>query len=433
MVEELTPYDTAQLQLIGGLLNGNITLDDINVRAEHIEVSVEGVFYKRIFRAIEALWARRESLMIESVLVKAGINVGNTEAYERLKKLRTSSWYSHDFKEQEKYILTHYAIMQTNNAIQQIARDGVTTLEDVANLQAKIEAVTDQSTSSEQTLSEAFTKLREVIKNGQAAGIPTHLSELNRMIGGWVNPRLYYVGGRSGMGKTQFVINSMLRNIEGNHHAIFFSMEMTKEALLGRMAAIVSNVSQQNLNRPANVGIAESDEEKLNKAADLIESLQEFYTIYEEKMTVTKMRNMIQKVKNQHKDKKIIVYIDYIGIVPDSRRSRDIREKITNIAQDLQTAVKELGVPIVCLSQLNRESAKTNDKIPRLTDLKEAGAIEETADAVVLLHRPSEYIMEPEEKKKYERIMEVYVAKNRYGRTGCILAKWNGATGAITD
>lgn len=433
MVEELTAYDTAQLQVIGGLLNGNVTLDDINIRSEHIELSVEGNFYKRIYKAIEALWAERDSLMIENVLLKAGINVANKEAVERLKNLRASVWHRHDFKGQEQYILEHHGILQTNKAVQDIARQGIATQEDIATLQALIEKVTSHASSTEQTMSEAFNKIRNVVRRGQEAGVPSHLTELNTMIGGWVQSRLYYVGGRSGMGKTQFVINSMLRNIINGQHVVFFSMEMTKDTLLGRMACVLANVDQRNVNRPANVGIDEKDEAKLLDALEFIESMSEFYTIYEEKMTVPKIRHRIQKAKNQHKDKQVIAYIDYIGIMPDAKKGRDIREKVTNIAQDLQTAVKETETAIVCLSQLNRESAKTNDKIPRLTDLKEAGAIEETADAVVLLHRPAVYMMNPEEQKEYERVMEVHVSKNRYGRTGRIIAKWNGPTGAITD
>lgn len=433
-LDYMTPLDEAQMQIMGGLLTGRITPDDVRVTSEHIEMSNETLFYRRIFKAIELLHYNNEPIGMENVLAKAGYSLTNNEAKERIKRLQGLGYGREDYTQQERFVLEQTSVKRVEAEMRRLLAEGVSTLEHVNELTSYLESAVSITTSLESEEYSAFEKARRIISKGQESGIRSNLPSINRMTGGWVESRLYYVGGRSGTGKTQFVVNEMLKNItDKDVHAIFFSMEMTKVALINRMAALAANVDQKWVNRQSDIGIDEEDEKKLLNAVNRLEALSDRFTIYEDKMTTQRMQYFIQRAKRQYPDKKIISYVDYLGIMPDHNKARDIRERITNIAQGLQTVVKTTKTTIVALSQLTRESAKTNDKIPRLTDLKESGAIEETADAVVLLHRPAEYIMDPEKKKEYERVMEIYIAKNRYGQTGRILTDWNGRTGRIKE
>lgn len=429
-----TPLDEAQFQIMGGLLTGRITPDDVRVTSEHIDTTQDALFYRKIYKAIELLHYNDEPIGMESVMLKAGYSLTNNDAKDRIRRLQGLGFGREDYTQQERYVLEQTSVRRVEAEMRRMLSEGLATLQDVNELSAMLETAVTITTSQETDTQTVFDKARRIIRKGQESGIRSNLPSINRIVGGYVESRLYYVGGRSGTGKTQFVVNEILKNItDQDVHAIFFSMEMTKVALINRMAALAANVDQKWVNRQSDMGIDEEDEKKLLNAVNRLEALGDRYTIYEEKMTTQRMQYYIQRAKRQYPDKKIISYVDYLGIMPDHNKARDIRERITNIAQGLQTVVKTTRTTIVALSQLTRESAKTNDKIPRLTDLKESGAIEETADAVILLHRPAEYIMDPQKKKEYERVMEIYVAKNRYGQTGRIVTDWNGRTGRIKE
>ena len=433
-LDYMTPLDEAQMQIMGGLLTGRITPDDVRVTSEHIEMSNETVFYRRIFKAVELLHYNNEPIGMETVLAKAGYSLTNNEAKERIKRLQGLGFGREDFTQQERFVLEQTSVKRVEAEMRRLLAEGVSTLEHVNELTSYLESAVSITTSLESEEHSAFEKAKDIIINGRQKGIRSNLPSINRMMGGFVDARLYYVGGRPGTGKTQFVVNEMLKNItDQDVHALFFSMEMTKVDLINRMAALAANVDQKWVNRDADMGIDEDRKKKLLNAVNRLEALSDRFTIYEDKMTTQRMQYYIQRAKRQHPDKKIISYVDYLGIMPDHKKSNNLREKMTNIAQGLQSVVKTTRTTVIALSQLARESAKTNDKIPRLTDLKESGAIEETADGVILLHRPAEYIMDAEKKKEYERVMEVYIAKNRSGPTGRVLTDWNGRTGRIKE
>lgn len=431
MQEVMTPFEEAQLQVLGGILCGHIEPSDTKVTSEHITVDS---FIKKVFRAAEVLEENNEPISKESVLTRAGINYANKEALDRLRVIQGMAHGRFDYTQQERFILEQNAIKQVEKEIRRLAAQGVHIQQDVDELAATIQHVQEYSGSTEQHDKDAFEELDSIIENGLEIGLSTPFRDLTGWLGGWVPSRLYYVGGRPGMGKTQFAINCALKNIEQNEHAIIFSKEMRKTALIGRMVCNMSMVNQSVLLRPKGMPLPEGAAKKLKDNQTMLVARQDCFTIFEEKMSVPRMRQKIQLVKRKYPHKKIVVYIDYIALIPDARRGKDIRERITNVAQDLQDAAKSLNIPIVCLAQLNRASAQTNDKVPTLTDLKESGAIEETADAVILLHRPGYYLQnKPDEAEKMKNIMELFVAKNRHGKAGKIVAHFVEETGYMTD
>ena len=130
--------------------------------------------------------------------------------------------------------------------------------------------------------------------------------------------------------------------------------------------------------------------------------------------------------------------IDYFGLIksPDEDIPKPRYEQTTNISAALKAMAKRLGVPILVLCQLNRENMGRGDKTPTLSDLRDTGAIEQDADAVILLHRP-EYYSDEAKKKDYippeREDIKLIVAKNRHGETGTVTMNWRGKTGEIDE
>ena len=166
--------------------------------------------------------------------------------------------------------------------------------------------------------------------------------------------------------------------------------------------------------------------------AAAILSSRPFDLIDKSKMTVVDIGRAARQIKGLE-----AIVVDYLGLIrPDETNTNKPRyEEMTDISANLKALAKLLSIPIVVLCQLNRESTKGADKRPHLQDLRDTGAIEQDADAVILLHRP-EYYADKNAKDYIEPVfeqIEMIVAKNRHGETGTAEMVWNGKTGNISE
>lgn len=242
------------------------------------------------------------------------------------------------------------------------------------------------------------------------AFVSTGYSQLNAVLGGgMINSGVYVLAARPGMGKTTMGLN-IAENVAKSGSVLFVSLEMDDKQVTAKRIARASGIPYNKL-----MMAKLSDEEYLRMTAAM-EDLQKSSVDMNVKgtMTIDEIMSLTRKVKDLR-----LVVIDYFGLIDPGQKGRAGRvEYTTEISGKIKQMAKKLGVPVLLLSQLNREVEKRAEKRPQLSDLRETGALEQDADAVIFLHRPAYYGDRTQLRPWDPEDLEVIVAKNRHGAVG---------------
>ena len=248
-------------------------------------------------------------------------------------------------------------------------------------------------------------------------GVMTHFSGLDRLLFGMNKGDLVIVGARPAMGKTSFVLN-IAENAayHGKKTVCIFSLEMSGEELVKRMLSTEACIPSTTL-RSGNLTVQDWD--RLGMAASKLAECKIFIDGTTES-TVSRMKAKLKRIKGLKGNGLVIV--DYLQLMQDPAQSKNGRTaEVSAISRNLKLMAKELEVPVICCSQLNRDLEKTKEKIPTMADLRESGSIEQDADAVLLLYRPDYYNQQQDQQNR----AQVIVAKNRHGSTGTVEMAWD--------
>jgi replicative DNA helicase len=252
-------------------------------------------------------------------------------------------------------------------------------------------------------------------------GIHTGFVELDDMLGGMRPGQLLIVAARPSMGKTAFALD-LLRHagVMQDQPVAMFSLEMSTEELGGRMACKQAGVNNYAYQR------CTLDAQAMSEVQMASVTLGEAPVHIDDTagISIMRLRARARRLAARHGIKLIVV--DYLQLVtaPDYRQRR---EEVGAVSRGLKAIAKELGVPVVCLSQLNRQAESRDKHRPRMADLKESGDIEQDADVVMLLHREDYYHQDDPDWTPTRR-GEVIVAKQRNGATGTVELAWDGPT-----
>lgn len=265
-------------------------------------------------------------------------------------------------------------------------------------------------------LKEAIACIEEASKRENTLnGVPAGYTQLDRMTNGWQNSDLIIVAARPSMGKTAFVL-SMARNMAVDHKkaVAIFSLEMASLQLVNRLISAEAELPSSKIR----TGQLNNEEwQKLDYRARKLEEAPIFIDDTPA-ISIFEFRAKCRRLKRQHNID--IVIIDYLQLMtgpPESRGNRE--QEVSNISRSLKGIAKELSIPIICLSQLNRSVEARPDKRPQLSDLRESGAIEQDADVVAFIHRPEYYgFTEDENQMSLKGIAEIIIAKHRNGAVG---------------
>lgn len=245
-------------------------------------------------------------------------------------------------------------------------------------------------------------------------GIATHYTHLDEYTSGLQRGELIIVAGRPGMGKTSFALN-IAENIALRNKlpVAIFSLEMTGEQLVQRLISSTARVDQGSIKRG---DLTYDDMDKLYLAMDQLKHAP-IHIAETPGINVIDLRARVRRLKDQVGDLGLIV-IDYVQIMSGlgNNRNANRAQEVADISRSLKSLALELSVPIILLSQLNREVESRHDKRPNIADLRESGALEQDADIILLLYRDDYY--DPESKDK--GLAEVHIAKNRSGSTGTV-------------
>ncbi len=252
-------------------------------------------------------------------------------------------------------------------------------------------------------------------------GCETGFTDFDTMTGGLHNGELIILAARPSMGKTALAMNiSENVALQNQQPALFVSLEMSGIELADRMLCSLSRVSGHKL-RSGTLG--HEDQARLIQKANEI-SKSPLFVDDSPSRTVSEIAAAARRIQRRLGGLSLIV-VDYLQLIePDN--SRDPRqEQVAKIARRLKGLAREMKVPLLCLSQLNRQAEEGKDHRPRLSHLRESGAIEQDADVVMFVHR-EEYYHRGEEKAQYAGQAEIIIAKQRNGPVGEIPLTWEG-------
>jgi replicative DNA helicase len=251
------------------------------------------------------------------------------------------------------------------------------------------------------------------------------------MTNGWQSSDMIVVAARPAMGKTAFVL-SMARNMAIDHKrgVAFFSLEMSSVQLVNRLISGESGITAEKI-RTGKLDPHEWTQLEI-KIRDLVDA--PMFIDDTPSLSIYDFRAKCRRLKSQHDIG--IVIIDYLQLMTGPAETKGNREQeVSTISRTLKAIAKELNIPIIALSQLNRSvETRTGNKRPQLSDLRESGAIEQDADMVMFIHRPEYYgFLEDEEGNSLVGMAEIIVAKHRNGAVGDVRLRFIKEQAKFTD
>lgn len=397
--------------------------------ASIIDIIRPEAFYKEahqiIFSAITRLFAKTEPIDILTVTNElkftSELEVAGGPFYIAQLTNRVASAANTEFH--TRIIIQKFIQRELIRISSDIIRDAYEDTTDVFNLLDKAE--NELFSVGENNLRRNYVDMQSLIRNavkqieaaknnqGTFSGVGSGFTELDRVTSGWQPSDLIVIAARPGMGKTAFVL-TVARNaaIDFNKPVAIFSLEMSSVQLVTRLISAEAQLPGDKLRK----GDLQSYEwQQLNsKINNLIDA--PIYIDDTPSLSIFELRAKARRLKAQHNIQMLI--IDYIQLMSGGiERSNGNREQeISNISRSLKSLAKELNIPVIALSQLNRSVEARPSKKPLLSDLRESGAIEQDADMVLFIYRPEYYKQDQgQDGENLQGVAEISIAKHRNG------------------
>ena len=262
---------------------------------------------------------------------------------------------------------------------------------------------------------DTISRYQELENNPNQRGLMSGFVDIDKITSGFQNSDLIIIAGRPSMGKTAFAISCAINISNRRKAGAIFSLEMSNSQLYDRVFGIEGKT---NLMRFRSGKFSKENWHRMNKAAETI-SEWELYLDDTPGLSYQQLRRKARAMKRKHDIKYILV--DYMQLMLQGSRDGEQKE-LSDISRNLKLIAKELDIPVIMLSQLNRELEKRPDphKRPKLSDLRGSGAMEQDADIIIFLYRDEYYNEDTLEKN----VTEINIAKNRNGATGMVRTKW---------
>lgn len=428
------PHDyNAEKALIASLILNGRVFDEIS----ETRISADDFFDKRfgiIFDAIVEM--QKTNMPVDFVTVSSRLNtssrleeIGGNEFLVQLIDDHMTDANAYGYATIVKEQSTLRSIITTSL---QIAQDGFAlegSVKDyVSEVETKYFRITAQNKISK--INSVFSLVKENIKDlenttrkpGEIEGFSSGFNELDKILMGIQEGRLYVIGARPGMGKSALALNLAYNACkQSNLPVIFFSLEMTGKELSMRLLTSVAKVDNK---RVKTKNFFDTDLRSLARATQEVSRLPFFI---DETSSISLMEIISICRKKKAEEGLGMVVIDYLQLM-GTNKSIPREQQISEISRGLKALAKDLSCPVITLSQLNRESesglvAKGGNRRPTSNNLRESGAIEQDADAIMLIYRDDYYNKDTKE----PGVAEIIVTKNRSGEAGTAKLAWVGA------
>ncbi|MBN1457740.1 MAG: replicative DNA helicase [Sedimentisphaerales bacterium] len=386
--------------------------------------------HQAIFDALISLYERNSD--IDLVLLRDELkthkelkNVGGAEYLVTIAESVPSSasveYYAEIVKNKS---LLRQLVSASNQILSEAMDESGDVSDKLDQAEQKIFAVTEKKITGvaeplKNLLLEAFDNI-EARKGSHLTGLPTSYYELDNQLCGLQKGEMIIIAGRPSMGKTSFALN-IAEHIGADNDipVAIFSLEMGKQQLVERFLCSRSKINSQKVRK----GILSTDEllKLQNASGQLFEK--PIFIDDTPGLTPLMIRAKCRRLKSQHDIQ--CVLIDYLQLMSLGGRVESRQQEVSTMSRYLKALARELDVPVVVLSQLNRGAEGREGHRPRMSDLRESGSIEQDADVVMLLHR-EDYYHRGEEGYEENNTAEVIIAKQRNGPTGLIKLLFDG-------
>jgi replicative DNA helicase len=397
--------------------------------ATAVETVTAGDFYQpahaHLFEAVVTLYGAGEPVdptTVGEALRRAGVldGLGGKNAVLRI-QVATPAASNAGFYAR---IVADHALLRRLVAVgSEIAELGYTLPDDVTDVLDRAESLVfdvanrRQSTSLRaihSTLQDSLAHLEALFDHdGRTSGVPTGFRDLDEVLLGWQPSNLIVVAARPGQGKTAFALGTATSAaVDQGRPVVFFSLEMGYLELTQRILASEAGVDSRKLRTGR---IPESDWTRISHAVGRLAEAPLFIDDNPH-LTVMDMRATCRRLKAQHGDLALVV-VDYLQLMSTGQRRAESRQvEVSELSRGLKVLARDLDVPVLALSQLNRSLEYRADKRPMLADLRESGALEQDSDIVAFIYRDDTYHPDSADKG----VAEVIVAKHRNGPTAKI-------------
>ncbi len=418
----LPPHsDDAERSLLGAILLEGDALSDILalVKAEDFYSTP----HQKIFAACVQLF-QKENQRVDPVLIKAELErrgdlaaIGGEAYLAQLAAQVPSAAGAHDYARivSEKAVTRN--LIHVCTQVQSVAYEGSQPGHDLLDwAESQVFALSrgaaeTDTVSIQSVLNETFDEIQKLMDSGGAmTGLTTGYLQLDQMTAGLGKGDLIIVAGRPSMGKTTFsncIVDHV--GVREKKPVLYFSVEVSRQHLVRNMLCARARVELQRVRR----GQIENDD--IRKLTDAAGELMEAPIFIDDSSspTVIQIRTKARRIKQRHG--LALIVIDYIQLVQtNTLENRNL--EISQMSRGLKSLARELEVPVIAISQLNRGVDSRENRVPRMSDLRESGALEQDADLILFLYRESQYNPTPENQNE----AEVIVAKQRNGPTGRI-------------
>lgn len=423
------PYaPEAEISVLGGMLI------DGDAVAKALEIVDDSMFYReanrRIFRSMARLFQRGQVIdavtLIEELKKTDELDGIGGMGYvgEILDVVPTSANIEYHARIVRERALLRRLIEASSSIIRDAYEPGERTVEQVLDTAEQRVFQVAQSHDRggfiwiKKVLYPTFEKIEQLqAAKGGITGVPTGFYGLDEMTGGFQKGDLVIIAARPSMGKTAMVTGVALHGaITARVPVALFSLEMSKEQLVQRMLCSEALVDLGRLMRGR---LSEDDYVRLAQAAGHLNTAP-IWIDDSGSLTVLETRAKARRLKADQPDLGLII-IDYIQLMHTGGDAENRQQEVSTISRGLKALAKELGVPILALSQLSRAPEQRSDHRPQLSDLRESGSLEQDADLVMFLYRPEYYLPPLEAQEKgLQGKAELIIGKQRNGPTGMV-------------
>jgi replicative DNA helicase len=429
------PNDVAAEQsVIGAMMLSKDAIADV------VEVLREGDFYRpshqTLFAAVIDLYGRGEpvdAVTVAAELTKAGElgRVGGAPYLHTLVSMvptaANAGYYARIVREQA--ILRR--LVEAGTRIVHMGYTGTGDVDDMVDrAQAEVYEVTDRRSSEDylplsSIMGDALSEIEAISnRSGEMVGVPTGFADLDSLTNGLHGGQMIIVAARPSLGKSTLGVDfCRSASIKHGLTSVIFSLEMSRSEIVMRL---LSAEAQVPLHHMRSGNMTDADWNKLAAKMGVVSDAPLFIDD-SPNMTLMEIRAKCRRLKQRH-DLRLVV-VDYLQLMSSGKRVESRQQEVSEFSRSLKLLAKELDVPVVAISQLNRGPEQRTDKRPMLSDLRESGSLEQDADMVVLLHREDAYERESPRAGEADFI----VAKHRNGPTATVTVAFQGHYSRFVD
>jgi replicative DNA helicase len=435
MTESIKPIQGVEKQLPNDLNAEAAVLSAMLIDAFNVSYTMtwlgEKDFYrnshKKIFKAMKKLFEKNVEIDVITLTneLKKNNDYDRVGGFEFINKLTNVVLSGANIKE-------HVKIIRDKSTLRQLITAANNIIEVCYQSDEEVEQILDKAEQqvfdiAENPLKEAFGNFKSEIDNTveviqdiaskkrSVMGVQTGFIDLDSLIGGFRSGQFVIVAARPAMGKSSFALNMAFNAaVSFDLKIAIFTMEMESQELIMRMLSSAAEIPMQSMLRGS--GLNSSNLERIVTVAEVLRDCN-IYIDDNGYQTLNQIRARTRRLSAEV-GKLDMIIIDYLQLMASSNpRGKDSRQQeISEISRGLKVLAKEMELPVIALSQLNRQVETRDDKRPLLADLRESGAIEQDADIVMFIYREHVYTKKPEDIGK----SEILIRKNRHGKIGTV-------------